>query len=75
VVASTKGQGGADLSQLAGLTVPVRLTGPFDAMKYQVDYSAVATQVVKSKAGERIRGGARGALGHLEACGGRQAAS
>ena len=63
VVASTKGQGGADLSQLAGLTVPVRLTGPFDGLKYQVDYSAVATQVVKSKAGERIRGALEERLG------------
>jgi AsmA protein len=54
VVATTQGQGGADLAQLAGLTVPVHLTGPFDAMKYQVDYSAAASQLVKSKAGERI---------------------
>src|SRR5205085_10002428 len=56
VVASTKGQGGSDLAQLSGLTVPVHLVGPFDALKYQVDYSAAATQIAKSKAGERIRG-------------------
>ena len=31
VVATTKGQGGKDLEQLAGLTVPVHLAGPFDA--------------------------------------------
>src|SRR6266850_1793117 len=54
VVASTQGQGGADLAQLAGLTVPVHLTGPFDAMKYQVNYAAAASQLAKSKVGERI---------------------
>ncbi len=55
VVASTKGQGGDELGQLAGLTVPVHLTGPFDAMKYQVDYGAVAGQLAKSKAGEKLK--------------------
>jgi AsmA protein len=55
VVASAKGQGGADLDQLAGLTVPVHLTGPFDAMKYDVDYGAVAGQVARSKVGEKLK--------------------
>ncbi len=55
VVATTQGQGGADLAQLSGLTVPVRLSGPFDAMKYQVDYAAAAADLAKSKAGEKIR--------------------
>ena len=63
VVATTKGQGGADLAQLSGLTVPVHLVGPFDALKYQVDYSAAATQFAKSKAGERIRSAIEGRLG------------
>jgi len=55
VVATTKGQGGADLAELSGLTVPVRLSGPFDAMNYQVDYGAVATDLAKSKVGEKLR--------------------
>jgi len=55
VVATTHGQGGADPAQLSGLTVPVRLSGPFDAMKYQVDYGAAAADLAKSKAGEKIR--------------------
>ncbi len=55
VVATTKGQGGADLSQLAGLTVPVHLTGPLDAMKYQVDYGAVARDAAKSRIGEKLK--------------------
>jgi AsmA protein len=63
VVATTKGQGGADLQELSGLTVPVHLVGPFDALKYQVDYSAAASQFAKSKAGERIRSAIEGRLG------------
>jgi AsmA protein len=55
VVATTQGQGGADLAQLSGLTVPVRLHGPFDAMAYDVDYSGAATEFAKSKAGEKIK--------------------
>src|SRR5258706_3132421 len=63
VVASTKGQGGEDLGQLSGLTVPVRLVGPFDALAYKVDYAAVATNLAKSKAGEKIRGALEERLG------------
>jgi AsmA protein len=63
VVATTKGQGGADLAQLSGLTVPVRLVGPFDALKYQVDYSAAATEFARSKAGERLKGALEERLG------------
>jgi AsmA protein len=54
VVATSKGQGGAELEQLAGLTVPVRLSGPFDAIKYDVNYGAVARDVAKSKVGEKL---------------------
>jgi AsmA protein len=55
VVGTSKGQGGADLEKLAGLTVPVHLSGPFDALKYEVNYGAVAADLAKSKAGEKVR--------------------
>lgn len=57
VVATTKGQGGREIDQLAGLTIPVRLTGPLDAMKYEVDYKAVAGDLAKSKVGEKVKEG------------------
>src|SRR5204862_3524454 len=63
VVATTQGQGGADLQQLSGLTVPVHLTGPFDNMKYDVNYGAVAADMAKSKVGERVRGALEDRLG------------
>ncbi|HUQ26310.1 MAG TPA: AsmA family protein, partial [Burkholderiales bacterium] len=55
VVATAKGQGGAEADQLSGITVPVRLSGSFDNMKYDVNYGAVATDLAKSKAGEKLR--------------------
>ncbi|HET9733922.1 MAG TPA: AsmA family protein [Burkholderiales bacterium] len=55
VVATSKGQGGADLDHLAGLTIPVKLTGPFDAPKYEIDYGALASQAAKAKAAEKVQ--------------------
>jgi AsmA protein len=66
VVATTQGQGGKDLEQLAGLTVPVRLSGPLDAMKYDVDYRAVAGDLAKSKAGEKVKEGIEKNRGKIE---------
>ncbi len=55
VVGTTKGQGGAELESLSGLTVPVHLSGSFDALKYDVNYGAVAADLAKSKAGEKVK--------------------
>lgn len=55
VVATARGQGGADLEHLAGLTVPVKLTGPFDAPKYEIDYRALAEGVAKAKVTEKLK--------------------
>ena len=55
VVATAKGQGGAEADALSGITVPVRLSGSFDNLKYDVNYGAVATDLAKSKAGEKLR--------------------
>lgn len=41
LAATTKGQGGRDVSQVAGITVPVKLTGPLDNPNWNVDYSAL----------------------------------
>ncbi|HSW26012.1 MAG TPA: AsmA family protein [Burkholderiaceae bacterium] len=49
VVETSKGQEGADLAALKGLTVPVRLTGPFEAIDWQVQWSAVAAAVIESR--------------------------
>src|SRR3989475_6608195 len=46
-----------------GLTVPVKLAGPLDAMNYEVDYRAVAGDLAKSKGGDKVRGRLEGLLG------------
>jgi AsmA protein len=55
VVATTKGQGGADVSDLSGISIPVQLSGPFDNPSYKVDYGAVAADLAKSKVGSRLK--------------------
>lgn len=44
VVSTLKGQDGADLDALKGLTIPVRLTGPFTAMAWNVDVKSLVSQ-------------------------------
>src|SRR5438105_1886350 len=62
VVATAKGQGGKGLDQLAGLTVPVKLGGPLDAMTYEVDYRAAAGDLAKSKVGDKVKERLKGLL-------------
>ena len=39
----------------AGMTVPVRFSGPFAGPAYDVDYGAVAKDVARTKVGDRIK--------------------
>ena len=55
VVETSTGQDGADLAQLRGLTVPVRITGTFDNPRYRVDVASLAAELAKSKLGDRAR--------------------
>ncbi|HVS27393.1 MAG TPA: AsmA family protein [Burkholderiales bacterium] len=55
IVESGKGQGGADISSLKGVTIPVRVSGPFKAPQYSLDFGAAATEVVKQKAEEAVK--------------------
>ena len=63
VVATSKGQGGKELDELAGLTVPVKLSGSFDALKYEVDYRAVAGDLAKTRVGDKVRDRLKGLIG------------
>src|SRR5882762_7498586 len=53
----------AKASVVGGLTVPVKLAGPLDAMKYEVDYGAVAGDLAKSRVGDKVRDRLKGLLG------------
>jgi AsmA protein len=50
VVASSAGQGGKDLAELNGLTIPVQISGPFEAPRYRVDFKGLAGNVAKQQA-------------------------
>jgi AsmA protein len=53
VASTTKGQDGADLSALKGLTIPVRLTGPFEAIEWSIQWAALAGAALKSEIGSK----------------------
>ena len=55
VVGTLAGQGGSDLSNLRGMTLPVRLSGPFTALSYQLDWGSIARQVGTRKATEQVK--------------------
>jgi AsmA protein len=49
-VANTlQGQGGPELDALRGVTVPVKLSGPFDQLAYRVDFGAVVSDKAKQE--------------------------
>jgi AsmA protein len=72
LVATTKGQGGQEADELAGITVPVKLTGALDSPQWSVDVGGMAASLAKKKVQEeileRIPGGAEkpGSKGSLE---------
>jgi AsmA protein len=53
VVSSLQGQGGPELEALKGVTVPVRLSGPFDNIGYKVDLGGVVSDKAKERLSEK----------------------
>lgn len=53
VVRTLQGQGGPELQALKGLTVPVRLSGPFDAIDWKVDVGSLVTDLARQKLDEK----------------------
>lgn len=49
VVDTLQGQGGPELQSLRGQTVPVRLSGPFSAIAYRVDFAGMVQEMAKKK--------------------------
>jgi AsmA protein len=63
VVATTKGQGGEDLEALRGVTVPVRLSGPFENLSYDVDFRGMFAGAAKSRLGAEVKDRVKERLG------------
>jgi AsmA protein len=54
VAPTATGQDGADLAALRGVTVPVQLSGPFEAIDWKVQWSSVVASVVEDRLKEKI---------------------
>jgi AsmA protein len=54
VVGAPGGQDGAELAALKGVTVPVQLSGPFDAIDWKIRWSGVAAAAVENKLKEKL---------------------
>lgn len=63
VVGTSGGQDAKDLAQLKGVTIPVKVFGPLDAVKYEIQYAAMAGSVVSDKAKSAVEDKLKGALG------------
>lgn len=55
IVETTEGAGGADLKDLKGLSIPVRVSGSFDKPSYAPDLGAVLTDKVKDKVETQVK--------------------
>jgi len=65
IVKSLKGQGGADLDELNGLSIPIKITGSFSDPKYAMDFAAIATALAQSKLLDKAGGGKGAAVKEL----------
>lgn len=74
LVATAAGQGGKSLSDLKGITVPVRISGPFTSLSYRLDFNALISgaaqqkidekkEELKSKAQDRLKEQLKGLFG------------
>jgi AsmA protein len=75
LVGTLAGQGGKALGELKGLTIPVRLSGPYTALKYKVEFSQMFSgkeqieagkELLKKSGEEKLRELGKGFLGGKE---------
>ena len=52
---TAQGQGGTELAALRGLTIPVHLAGPLDAVDWRIEWSAVAAGALQRRLEDRLR--------------------
>lgn len=55
VVAAPQGQDASGMAALKGVTVPVRLTGPFEAIDWKIQWSGVAAAAAQNKVKEKVQ--------------------
>lgn len=55
VVNTSGGQGGRELDHLKGLTVPVRVSGPFDKLAYNIEFGGLVAEAAKAKVEAKVK--------------------
>ena len=69
LVASSAGQGGKERGELSGLTLPVRVYGPYGALKYKLQFSQMLSgankEALKELAKDALKEGGKGQLKEL----------
>jgi AsmA protein len=53
VVPTLQGQGGPELQAMKGLTLPVKLSGPFTAIGWKIDFAGMVGDLAKQKIDEK----------------------
>jgi len=53
LVATAAGQGGKEVSEIKGVMVPVRISGPFTSLSYTLDFNAMISGVAQQKIDEK----------------------
>ena len=53
LVATAAGQGGKEASELKGVTLPLRISGPFTALRYKLDVNAMIEAAAQQKIDEK----------------------
>lgn len=66
LVGTTKGQGGRDVAELAGITVPVQLTGTLDSPQWSIDFAGLAAGLAEKKLKDEVLKRIPGAAGQPE---------
>jgi AsmA protein len=54
VVGTAAGQEGKELAELKGVTVPVRVTGPFERLSYRLEFANLVTDLAKAKVEAKV---------------------
>jgi AsmA protein len=55
IVGTTRGQGGRDVEELRGMTVPVRISGPLAAPSFKLDFGRAATDTAKQRLTDELQ--------------------
>ncbi len=54
VVNTATGQGGKELQDLKDLTIPVRFTGPFDQLRYDIQWAQMSSEAIKNAFKDKV---------------------